>query len=76
MIQFLCDDLNTQGMLGLVFEHAAELAADEQLAAVVYELLRDVLGLALVSIVEKAVEITPEIQLLLDERLAARDRRD
>ena len=72
MLEFLTDDLNTPGMLGVVFEHLDELQKDAQELARVGFFLQDVIGLRLEPLPEKEVEITPEIQKLLDEREEAR----
>lgn len=76
MINFLCDDLNTPGMFGVIFENLHTIAASNAFGQAVYQLLRGVLGLALEPLPEKQVEITPEIQQLLDERDAARKEKN
>ena len=75
MLEFLCDDLNTPGLFGVVFENSALLQEDMQLRDQVAYLLKNILGLTL-NFVEKVVNITPAIQALLDEREAARVRKD
>ena len=76
MIEFLCDDLNTVGMLGVVFEHLDDLSQDSDQMGVVKALFQQVLGLTLQPLPEKKVEITPEIQRLIDERELAREQKD
>lgn len=76
MISFLYDDMNTTGMLGVVFEHLREIQQDERLLCAVKLLLVDVLGLDLQPLPEQQVEITPQIQKLLDERASARAAKD
>lgn len=76
MINFLCDDLNTPGMFGVIFENLHTITASNAFGQAVYQLLRGVLGLALEPLPEKQVEITPEIQQLLDERDAARKEKN
>ena len=76
MRDFLTDDLNTVGMFGVLFEHFADIAADENTRALVRCFLYNVLGLTLVPIEQKKVEITPEIQMLIDERVRARQAKD
>ncbi|HRN78604.1 MAG TPA: cysteine--tRNA ligase [Candidatus Dependentiae bacterium] len=76
MLDFLCDDLNTPGMFGVIFEHLSDLKEDDQQAAATKLLLQQVLGLTLVPLTQKVVEITPEIQKLLDEREAARSTKN
>jgi len=73
MIDFLNDDLNTVGALGVVFEYLDKLG-DE--LCIVKSFLQNVLGLTLQPLPEKVVPITPEIQKLLDERNAARTKKD
>ncbi len=72
MLEFLSDDLNTSGMFGLVFEHIRDLSQDVMQANAVKLILQKVLGLTLEPLAEKVVEITPEIQQLLDAREEAR----
>jgi len=76
MLDFLCDDLNTPGMLGVLFEHINELQKDLQQRQAVQFILRHVLGLTLEPLAKEIVEITPEIQQLIDEREQARDAKD
>lgn len=72
MMAFLCDDLNTPGMFGVLFEHWDLLQKDEQERGAVKTLLSKVLGLSLIPLPEKEVEITPEIQELVTQREQAR----
>lgn len=76
MIEYLCDDLNTVGMLGVVFEHLSHLRTNQRDLCGVKALLGSVLGLTLEPLPERKVEITPEIQRLLDERDQARISKD
>lgn len=76
MMDFLRDDLNTPGMWGIVFEHFRQLQENEDDRIAVKKVLMDVLGLTLVPLPEKEVEITPEIQTLLEERAKARAAKD
>jgi len=76
MLEFLHEDLNSAGMLGVVFENLDALKEDQTLASAVKQLLHDVLGLRLQLVPEKEQEITPEIQKLIDEREAARAQKD
>lgn len=69
MLTFLQDDLNTPGMLGVLFENLTTLGDD---ACAVKLFVQRVLGLALQPLPEKEIEITPEIQALIDERVQAR----
>jgi len=72
MLEFLFDDLNTPGMFGFLFEHIRELESDASQAAAVALIVQKVLGLTLEPLPEKIVEITPEIQQLIDAREQAR----
>lgn len=71
MISLLCDDFNTPGMFGVLFEHLDQLKKNPvELSAIKYFCIH-VLGFTLHTI-EKEVEITPEIVLLMLERDKAR----
>lgn len=76
MVNFLLDDLNTSGMLGVVFEHLSDLPKNQQDLCAVKYFLQEVLGLPLIPFAEEKTEITPEIQKLIDEREAAREAKD
>ncbi len=74
MVTFLCDDLNTPGMLGVVFEHAKEIQEDAVLKKQAYYILKQIAGCALSPLEEKV--ITPQIQLILQQREEARKKKD
>lgn len=76
MLTFLCDDLNTPGMFGVVFENLAHLAQNKQEACSVKAFLQQILGLTLIPLKEKEITITPEIQKLIDDRNQARADKD
>ncbi len=76
MVDFLKDDLNTPGMFGVLYKHLDLIRTDSQFAGKVKYLLQTVLGLKLVPLEEKEIAITPEIQLLLDQRERARMAKD
>ena len=76
MLEFLCDDLNVSGMLGVVFENLTEFKNNKDELCLTKTLLQDVLGLTLEPIAQEKVEITPEIQKLIDERVQARKEKD
>jgi cysteinyl-tRNA synthetase len=76
MLTFLVDDLNTPGMLGIVFEHLQELHHDEKQRAAVAQILKEVCGLLLLPLPQEEVEMTSEIMRLLQEREKARDNKD
>ncbi len=72
LVNFLCDDMNTPGMFGVLFEKLPEIQANAELARMVKSFLMDILGLRLEPLPEQAVEITPEVQALIDQRNQAR----
>lgn len=72
MIAFLCDDFNTSGMMGSLFEHLADVVKHHEQAQKVKWFMQQVLGFTLKPIAKQEVAITPEIQKLIDERAAAR----
>ena len=76
MMACLQDDLNTSGAFGILFEHLSLLAQDLQAKAQVKQFLMQVMGLTLQTIPEKEVTLTPEIQLLLQQREQARVIKD
>jgi cysteinyl-tRNA synthetase len=76
MIAFLADDLNTPGMLGVVFSHLDTLQADKEAFCAVKLFLQNVLGLSLTPLPEKVIEITPEAQALIDQREKARQEKN
>ena len=73
LVQFVSDDLNTVGALGVIFESLSDMQ-EEQCAVKLF--IQNILGLSLQPLPEKAVEITPEIQALLDQREVARAQKD
>ena len=76
MEKFLLDDLNTPGMFGVVFENLPTLEIDKTEAGAVKAFLQNVLGMPLVPFKEEIVEITSEIQELIDERNRARNQKN
>jgi len=76
MLEFLKDDLNTPGMLGILFENLDSIQKDQGVLCAVKGLLQKVLGLRLVPLKEKEVEMTPEIEVLIKEREEARAAKD
>jgi len=76
MLDFLCDDLNTSGMFGVIFEHLSQLQHDEKQRRAVAWILKHILGLTLEPLAQDSVAITPEIQQLLDEREKARQTKN
>jgi cysteinyl-tRNA synthetase len=76
MMQMLCDDLNTPGMFGIVFENFKFIQENKEACQEVQLILQNILGLELELLPEKQVEITPEIQALIDQREQARQAKD
>ncbi len=76
MLHYLLDDINTSGALGVLFEKLPVLQNDEHAIALVKYFLVEVFGLSLQPLVEKSVEITPEIQQMIDDRKQARIDKD
>lgn len=76
MLEFLYDDLNVPGMLGVFFEHIKEVQEDDSQKIAVKQIFTDLLGLPLIPEAEKEIIITPEIQKLLDARDLARANKD
>lgn len=76
MTDFLRDDLNTPGLLGVIFEHINDIAQNKQELAAVKNILMNVLGLTLQPLAEKELIITSEIQNLIDARNKARQEKD
>lgn len=76
MLEYLCDDMNTVGMLGVLFEDLKEVLVDHEQAGLVKGFLVEVLGLKLIPLIERKSDITPEIQQLLEERELARKNKE
>lgn len=74
LLNYLCDDLNTSGMFGVIFENLSSLNPGEKLA--VKSFLQQVLGLNMVYIPEKQALLTPEINHLITLRTQARANKD
>lgn len=75
MLHFLCDDLNTPGMFGVVFENFKYLTLHPEEAIAVKTFLQTIVGLELIPL-RQEVTITPEIQQLLEARENARLAKD
>jgi cysteinyl-tRNA synthetase len=76
MTDFLRDDFNTPGLLGVIFENINTIAQNKHELAAVKNLLVTVLGLPLTELPVKEVVITSEIQNLIDARNKARQEKD
>lgn len=75
MLAFLTDDLNTVGLMGYLFEHAQDIAANNTDSNAVQQFLLKTLGLTLEPLAQTAVEVTPEIEDLLAQREQARNQK-
>jgi len=76
MLDYLENDLNTPGCLGVIFEHFSEIAEDKNVLAAVKFILQHVLGLTLQPLPVAEIVITPEMQKLIDERIQARHEKN
>ena len=76
MLLFLEDDLNTPGMWGTVFESLPELQKDTQELCRVKAFISQVLGLTLIPLAQKEVEITSQMEGLIQQREQARIQKD
>lgn len=72
MLAFLCDDLNTPGMFGVLFENIATIQNSKHEACRVKAFLQGILGLTLQELPEKEMVVTPEVERLMQEREKAR----
>jgi cysteinyl-tRNA synthetase len=72
MLEFLRDDLNTPGMWGVLFEGLPNLQKNRDQLCLVKAFIQNVLGLTLIPLPEKEIEITPEMAQLIKEREQAR----
>lgn len=76
MLKAICDDLNIARVFGIIFENLDKLKKDELQKCAVKSFIKDILGLTLSSIEEKKVEITPEIEKLIEDREKARKEKN
>lgn len=76
MITLLSDDLNSPGMLGVLFQHGEKIKNDPRERAAVQMFVQEVLGLPLKPIEGKKLELTPELRALIAEREEARKAKD
>lgn len=75
-IAYLEDDFNTAAVIGKIFENISKITEKNDGMAAVKWFMQNVLGLTLAVIKEKTIAITPEIQLLIDQRAQARKDKD
>lgn len=76
MRSFVLDDLNTPGMLGVLFENLDSIKNNRQELAAVKLFLQDIVGMTCELLPETEVVITPEIEQLLQKRESARAAKD
>jgi cysteinyl-tRNA synthetase len=76
MLDFLCQDLNTSGLFGVLYENLETLRTDLVQFVCVKQILQNILGLTLAPLVEPEILITPEIQALIDQRILARQNKN
>ena len=71
IVKFLQDDMNSSGAFGIIFETIRAEISDQEKSEL-KSFIVDMFGLTLDPLAEKEVEITPEIQQLIDDRKQAR----
>jgi len=81
LIKALTDDLNIAKFFGIIFEHIKELEKDKVLSkttelGLIKTIITTILGLKLTLLEKAKVDITPEIQELIDQREEARKAKD
>lgn len=76
MLDFLCQDLNTSGLFGVLYENLDILKTDLAQFICVKKILQNILGLTLIPLLEPEVIITPEIQDLINQRILARENKN
>lgn len=76
LIKALMDDLNIAKFFGIIFENMKELEKDTLQLGLIKNIIINVLGLDLVPIEKPQIQITPEIQKLIDQREEARMAKD
>ncbi|KKR96358.1 MAG: Cysteine-tRNA ligase [candidate division TM6 bacterium GW2011_GWE2_41_16] len=74
MMEFMLDDLNTVGMLGVVFDALKDTDTTER--AHIKWFLQNICGLALIKQPLVELELSAEIKELIDQRVAARAVKD
>jgi cysteinyl-tRNA synthetase len=75
MIASLADNLNTPKLLGILFENLDKIKESDELKKITKAFLNQVLGLTLEPI-EEEVQITPEIEELIQKREQARKEKN
>lgn len=76
LLNAILSDLNTTKFFGLIFQNIKDFDKDSAIFA--KALIKNILGLNLENILKekKEIEITPEIQNLIDQRNKAREEKD
>jgi cysteinyl-tRNA synthetase len=72
----LSDDFNTAAVIGKIFEYLNQAQRSQTDMSALKWFIQQILGLSLEALPERSIEITPEIQTLLDERSRAREAKD
>ncbi len=72
ILSHILDDLNTQGLLGVIFEYATQIAHDNELKKVIKAFVQQVLGLTLQPIKEQQVALSNRAKQLIVQREQAR----
>lgn len=73
VVDFVSDDLNTVGALGVIFEHLSDMKGE---LCTLKLFLQQILGLSLELLPEKQIEMTEEIRSLMRQREDARAAKD
>ncbi|HSC24985.1 MAG TPA: cysteine--tRNA ligase [Candidatus Babeliales bacterium] len=73
---FLSDDINVPGALGVIFENMTEIADNKNELAATKNILRTVLGLTLQQLPLQKIELTPQIEILINARNKARKEKN
>jgi len=76
LYEYLCNDLNVPGMLGIIFKYLHEVQSDAYEASAVYTILNDICGLTLRMPREDTTEIPADVHELMRQRDEARKHRD
>ena len=76
MMTMLCDDLNTPGMFGILFENMSVITNNVDERRMVALVLRQIVGLQLIPLPDKETVITPEMESLILAREEARTMKD
>jgi len=76
LIKALTDDLNIAKFFGIIFENIKTVENDTEQLSLIKKIITDILGLNLVLIEKNKIQITSEIQQLIDQREEARKAKD